>query len=143
MLTLAAMFLHFVDHPEPDIATSMVSRLEKRWAVCDQPLFMLALILNPYEGLSRFSSQSLQVQHPFDYSHYFFAIDTNLVQMYRHMKTCPSNGDLPDVRIVKKRALSKAFLQYLAGTGPFSDWKDERESFEDIMISTTISAPSS
>jgi hypothetical protein len=56
LLTLVGLFLHFKDHPEPDVATHMVKRLEKRWKSCDQPLFMLALILNPYEGLSCFGS---------------------------------------------------------------------------------------
>lgn len=56
LLTLVGMFLHFKDHPEPDVATAMVKRLEKRWKSCDQPLFILALILNPYEGLSCFGS---------------------------------------------------------------------------------------
>lgn len=58
LLTLAGMFLHFDDHPEPEIATGMVERLEKRWKACDQPVFILALILNPYEGLSRFGSRA-------------------------------------------------------------------------------------
>lgn len=58
LLTLAGMFLRFDDHPEPEIAIGMVERLEKRWKACDQPLFILALILNPYEGLSRFGSHA-------------------------------------------------------------------------------------
>lgn len=58
LLTLVGMFLHFNEHPEPDIATGMVAKIEKRWKACDQPLFLLALILNPYEMLSRFGTHA-------------------------------------------------------------------------------------
>lgn len=57
--------------------------------------------------------------------------------MYRRMKTRPSNSDLPQERATKERALSRSFMQYLAGTGPFSDWKDQRAGFEDIMVRTS------
>ena len=36
----------------------MKKHLEKRWKDCDQSLFLLALILNPFEGVSRFGEQS-------------------------------------------------------------------------------------
>ncbi|KAJ6570760.1 hypothetical protein B0H10DRAFT_1928086 [Mycena sp. CBHHK59/15] len=51
LLTLAGLYLHYVDHPEPEISGGLVARLEKRWKDCDQPLFLVALILNPFEGL--------------------------------------------------------------------------------------------
>ena len=54
LLSLVGMFLRMFDHPEPDVAAGMTARLEKRWADCDQPLFLLALILNPFEQLSCF-----------------------------------------------------------------------------------------
>lgn len=54
LLTLAGIFLRFADHPEVDVRTKMLIRLEKRWKDCDQPVFLLALILNPFEKLSRF-----------------------------------------------------------------------------------------
>jgi hypothetical protein len=56
LLTIAGIYLHFVDHPEPQVAKHMTERIEKRWKACDQPLFILALILNPFEGLSAFGS---------------------------------------------------------------------------------------
>ncbi|KAF7970198.1 hypothetical protein HWV62_24782, partial [Athelia sp. TMB] len=55
LLTLAGMFLHFSDHPEPEVSLAMQKRLEKRWKDSDQQLFILALVLNPFEGLSRFA----------------------------------------------------------------------------------------
>jgi hypothetical protein len=54
LLTLAGLYLHYTEHPEPEISVGLVSRLEKRWKDCDQPLFLVALILNPFEGLSCF-----------------------------------------------------------------------------------------
>jgi hypothetical protein len=58
LLSLAGMFLRMVDHPEPDVAAGMTKRLEKRWKDCDQPLFLLALILNPFEQLSCFGPKA-------------------------------------------------------------------------------------
>jgi hypothetical protein len=58
LLTLVGMYLHFHNHPIPEVATGMIKRLEKRWKDCDQPLFLLAVILNPFEGLSCFGEQA-------------------------------------------------------------------------------------
>jgi hypothetical protein len=57
--------------------------------------------------------------------------------MYRRMKARPSNHDNIQERTTKERALSKSFMQYLAGTGSFADWRDQRNGFEDIMVSTS------
>lgn len=54
LLTLAGMYLHFSEHPEPEVSAAMKKRLEKRWKDCDQQIFILALVLNPFEGLARF-----------------------------------------------------------------------------------------
>lgn len=58
LLTLVGMYLHFSSHPIPEVANGMMKQLEKRWKDCDQPLFLLALILNPFEGLSCFGEQA-------------------------------------------------------------------------------------
>ena len=58
LLTLAGMYLHFSEHPEPELAAAMKSHLEKRWKDCDQQIFILALVLNPFEGLSRFGESA-------------------------------------------------------------------------------------
>lgn len=50
--TLAGIYLHFKDHPEP--ASKMTARVEKQWKGACQPLFLLCQILNPFESLSRF-----------------------------------------------------------------------------------------
>ncbi|KAJ7937737.1 hypothetical protein B0H13DRAFT_1588366, partial [Mycena leptocephala] len=54
LLTIAGISLRFSDHPEPEVRTKMLIRLEKRWKDCDQAVFILALILNPFEKLSCF-----------------------------------------------------------------------------------------
>lgn len=58
LLTLVGLYLHFVDHPEPAVSSALVKRIEKRWADCDQPLYLVALILNPWEGLSCFGPKA-------------------------------------------------------------------------------------
>ena len=58
LLTIVGMYLHFCAHPIDNVAAGMTKRLEKCWKDCDQPLFLLALILNPFEGLSRFGDQA-------------------------------------------------------------------------------------
>jgi hypothetical protein len=58
LLTLVGTYLHFAEHPIQEVADGMVKRLEKRWKGCDQPLFLLALILNPFEGLTCFGNQA-------------------------------------------------------------------------------------
>jgi hypothetical protein len=57
LLTLAGIFLHFDTHPVPEVANSMKKRIEKRWKDCDQPLFILAVILNPFEGFAHFGDK--------------------------------------------------------------------------------------
>lgn len=52
LMTLIGIYLHFNSHPIKEVATDMTKHLEKCWKDCDQPLFLLALILNLFEGLS-------------------------------------------------------------------------------------------
>jgi hypothetical protein len=54
LLTLVGLYHHFSVHPEPDVSAGMIKRLEKRWKESDQPLFLLSLILNPFEKLATF-----------------------------------------------------------------------------------------
>jgi hypothetical protein len=58
LLTLTRMFLHFKDQPIKEVKIGMSKHLEKRWKDCDQPLFLLTLILNPFEGLSAFGQKA-------------------------------------------------------------------------------------
>jgi len=54
LLTIAGIFLHFVNHPEPNVAKHMCTHIEKWWKDYNQSLFILCLVLNPYEGCSAF-----------------------------------------------------------------------------------------
>ncbi|KAJ6624566.1 ribonuclease H-like domain-containing protein [Mycena sp. CBHHK59/15] len=124
LLSLVGMFLRMVDHPEPEVAAGMTNRLEKRWWGCDQPLFLLALILNPFEQLSCFGPKA-GLNH-------FNCLDL-LVSMYQRMNSRPDNKDTPAERKAKKEQLSTGFLQYLSGTGPFAGWKENAAKFEELM----------
>ncbi|KAJ7222722.1 ribonuclease H-like domain-containing protein [Mycena rebaudengoi] len=124
LLSLAGMFLRMLDHPEPDIAAGMTKRLEKRWKDCDQPLFLLALILNPFEQLSCFGPKAA-INH-------FNCLDL-VVSMYKRINDRPDNSDSPEERRAKEARLSAAFLKYLSGTGVFAGWKDNEDVFEQQM----------
>ncbi|KAJ6618053.1 hypothetical protein B0H10DRAFT_1947851 [Mycena sp. CBHHK59/15] len=54
LLTIAGVYLCFAEHPEEEVRVSMLKHLEKCWKDCDQSVFLLALILNPFEKLSCF-----------------------------------------------------------------------------------------
>jgi hypothetical protein len=58
LLGFAGFFLHFKRHADPAIASGMTKRIEKRWAAMDQPFFIMALVLNPYERVSRFGDEA-------------------------------------------------------------------------------------
>lgn len=58
LLSLVGIFLHFWEHPINNVATAMNKRTKKRWKDCDQPLFLLSLVLNPFEILSRFGEKA-------------------------------------------------------------------------------------
>lgn len=50
------------------------------------------------------------------------------------MNSRPGNSDAADVKSLKERAVSTAFLQYLAGTGKFSSWKNDRDEYKVSMV---------
>lgn len=58
LLTFAGIFLHFQKHSKPAVAAGMTKRIEKHWKALDQPMFVLALVLNPFEGISRFGDKA-------------------------------------------------------------------------------------
>jgi hypothetical protein len=57
-LAFAGIFLYFQKYSKPVIATGMMKRIEKRWKALDQPMFILFLILNPFEGISHFGGKA-------------------------------------------------------------------------------------
>ena len=52
LLTFAGIFSYFQKHLKPSVAMGMTKRIEKHWKALNQPMFILALILNPFEGIS-------------------------------------------------------------------------------------------
>jgi hypothetical protein len=56
------------------------------------------------------------------------------------MSDRPDNTDGPLERKRKEDALSAAFMHYLAGTGPFCEWKDDKETFKVSSIVSYVPA---
>lgn len=54
LLTFTGIFLYFQKHTKPSIATGMMKRIKKCWKAL---MFMLALMLNPFEGISQFGDK--------------------------------------------------------------------------------------
>jgi hypothetical protein len=57
LLALMGLYLHFACHPKSEVAEAMCQQIEKRWKDCNQPLFLLSLILNPWYKLSVFGEE--------------------------------------------------------------------------------------
>ncbi|KAJ7158190.1 ribonuclease H-like domain-containing protein [Mycena crocata] len=125
LLTIAGIFLRFSDHPEVEVRTAMLARLEKRWKDCDQLVFLLALILNPFEKLSCFgpNAQINQIK-----------CHNMLLLLYQRINDRPDNEDTPEQRKAKELQVSRAFMRYLAGTGDFVDF--DAEEWEQISGDT-------
>ncbi|KAJ6596559.1 ribonuclease H-like domain-containing protein [Mycena sp. CBHHK59/15] len=130
LLSIAGIFLRFADHPEPEVKKQMLIRLEKRWKDCDQPVFLAALILNPFEKLSCFGPNANLNQ---------FKCLNLLIALYRRMKSRPDNADTAEQKKNKESQVSKAFMQYLSGTGDFVDfnaasWEGLYDNVDPIQV---------
>jgi len=58
LLTFAGIFLYFQKHSKRSVTARMTKRIEKHWKALDQPMFVLALVLNPFEGISCFGDKA-------------------------------------------------------------------------------------
>ena len=58
LITFAGIFSYFQKHAKPAIATGMMMRIEKCWKALDQLMFVLTLVLNPFEGVSHFGDKA-------------------------------------------------------------------------------------
>jgi hypothetical protein len=47
-------------------------------------------------------------------------------------------GELEMRKVSKEKEVSKAFLQYIAGTGAFQQWEENRVVFESTHVGTTV-----
>ncbi|KAJ7202919.1 ribonuclease H-like domain-containing protein [Mycena pura] len=147
LLALGGLFLHFhgfsgrTKSAERALGQRMCKRIEKRFKELDQVVFVLALILNPFEKLSRFGDKAhIDV----------FKISTELIKLFERMSSCPPK--LPrsaaeqtefDSKLKEKvQAVNIVFMQYLSETGPFESWfaegSPQRESFHKIHADNPI-----
>ncbi|KAF8190313.1 ribonuclease H-like domain-containing protein [Mycena galopus ATCC 62051] len=124
LLTLAGLYLHYVNHPEPEISVGLVARLEKRWKDCDQPLFLVSLIVHPWEGLSCFGPLA-----KFDH----IKATALVVETYTRVMSYPGNPDTPQQRLSKERNVSQTMFEYLSCTNGFQNFEDARDQFERAM----------
>jgi hypothetical protein len=76
LLSLVGVSLHFSEHPEPEVAWEMLVCIEKHWCDTDQLLFLLMLILNPWEQLSCFGDDA-GMDH--------FTVCDMVIQVYIHI----------------------------------------------------------
>ncbi|KAJ6595994.1 hypothetical protein B0H10DRAFT_1828712 [Mycena sp. CBHHK59/15] len=111
LLGFAGVYLHFKQHTDRAVATGMMKRIEKRWAAMDQHFFIMAMVLNPYERVSRFGDQAgVSV----------FTLRAVLIELYRRIKSRPPPGPLTpeqqtaldDEKLAKEAEVSQAFLKY-------------------------------
>ncbi|KAJ6617270.1 hypothetical protein B0H10DRAFT_2218753 [Mycena sp. CBHHK59/15] len=130
LLTITGIFLHFSDHPEPEVKSLMLARLEKRWKDCDQPVFLAALILNPFKMMTCFGPNTNLNQ---------IKCLNMVVLLYCRVMSRTDNTDTAADRKVKEGQVSKAFVQYLSGSGDFRDfnakeWEEIHESTDPVMV---------
>ncbi|KAJ7151980.1 ribonuclease H-like domain-containing protein [Mycena filopes] len=129
LLALAGLFLHFGGfsaRPSVEdraVGKQMCARIEKRFKELDQAVFILALVLNPFQKLTRFGDKA-NIDP--------FVLSTELISLYKRVKSRPpSSPRTPEQQtlyeqVQKKsmQSLSAAFMQYLSGTGPFATWEN-------------------
>ncbi|KAJ6569136.1 ribonuclease H-like domain-containing protein [Mycena capillaripes] len=131
LLGFAGVYLHFKRHTDPAVAAGMMKRIEKRWSAMDQEFFIITMVLNPYERVSRFGDQAgVNV----------FTLSAVLMQLYRRVKSRPSEGiltpeqqtDLDAEKEAKETQVSQAFLKYMSIVGVFGDFEGYRAEFQKL-----------
>ncbi|KAJ7203635.1 ribonuclease H-like domain-containing protein [Mycena pura] len=140
LLALAGLFLHFHGFSARETATEralgkrMCARIEKRWKELDQVVFLLALILNPFEGLSRFGPKA-KIN--------IFDLSTLLTTLYKRMRSRPPATPRTETEEVafteqlnrEAQAINTAFIARLSGTGEFRSWNEDdthRSSYKEL-----------
>ncbi|PBK94194.1 hypothetical protein ARMGADRAFT_1098847 [Armillaria gallica] len=130
VLTFTGMSLHFECHLDRTIATWMSKCIEKRWAAMDQPMYIFALILNPYEWTDRFGDKA---------GANVFMLNTDIIALWNRVKSHPppnadtmteEERDWAASKLAKEKEVSKAFLRYMQGTGVFAQWEKNKAQFE-------------
>ncbi|KAF8993152.1 ribonuclease H-like domain-containing protein [Cyathus striatus] len=128
LLSFAGIYLYFRTHSNTDVAAGMMKRVEKRWKASDQPMFVLALILNPFEGVARFGPKANISP---------FTLNTIILQMYRRVRSQPPSSPRTEmdeaVMAAKEKSVLEAFAAYLSSSGDFVDWSENMESWKQRM----------
>ncbi|KAK7017310.1 DUF659 domain-containing protein [Favolaschia claudopus] len=120
---------------ERGLGQRMCKHIEKRFKELDQVVFVLALILNPFERLSRFGDKA-QID--------VFKLSTELITLFKRMKTRPpktpytaaEQQEFDSTLKATLQVVNTAFMQYLSATGPFESWfladSHQKASYETI-----------
>ncbi|KAJ6623326.1 ribonuclease H-like domain-containing protein, partial [Mycena sp. CBHHK59/15] len=133
LLAFAGLFCHFLSHKKPALGKHMCTRLEKRWGELDQAVFILALVLNPFEMLSPFGSKAnINV----------FILAAEISKLYTRVNSRPSVTPLtPELEAKNKavleqqaREVTTSFMVYLSGTGPFAIWSEPDSASKSAYI---------
>ncbi|KAF5320586.1 hypothetical protein D9758_018153 [Tetrapyrgos nigripes] len=118
LLAFVGLYLHFKNHTDKQLSLAMTKQLEKRWKSFDQHLLIAALILNPYKRLDHFGPDANA--NPFGLNSLISEISFGWL------------NDLGEERRKCLQSVSTAVTHYLAMTGPFQHWPEQRASWEAI-----------
>ncbi|KAF8163867.1 ribonuclease H-like domain-containing protein, partial [Mycena galopus ATCC 62051] len=127
LLALGGLFLHFHGFStrskpaERSLGKRMCKRIEKRFKELDQVAFVLTLILNPSEKLSRFGDKA-----PID----VLSLAAEVTTLFERISSRPPQTPrTPEEQKqfeaelkVTAQAIDTALMQYLAESGPFETW---------------------
>lgn len=135
----------------------MKKQIEKRWKALDQVLFIFALILNPYEGVTQFGDKAninpwvlntelVKVSTSSDFHDDIHSPEH--VQLYKHVHSCPPQDlsavkllNLTTMKSLKETQVSAAFMQYLSGSGQFKEFQEHEEMFRQLNVCTMLYEP--
>ncbi|KAJ7438578.1 hypothetical protein FB451DRAFT_1192519, partial [Mycena latifolia] len=145
LLALAGLFLHFASFSararaeDRGLGKRMCMRIEKRFKELDQAVFIFALVLNPFQKLSRFGDKA-NIDP--------FVLSTELIALYKRIKSRPpSTPRTPEQQLLHEaeqkkamQSLSAAFLHYLSATGPFANWENPQiqETYTELNSNNPI-----
>ncbi|THU94645.1 hypothetical protein K435DRAFT_798774 [Dendrothele bispora CBS 962.96] len=112
--------------PDQVLLSIAVKRIEKRWKDCDQPVFLCALILNVWEGLSCFGPNA-GLNH--------FKIANIILWLYRRMNLRPENED--SEKMYKKKRRNKSNQLFICtllqqGSNPIIAWNAISSTSSDL-----------
>ncbi|KAF8799442.1 hypothetical protein BYT27DRAFT_7263908 [Phlegmacium glaucopus] len=138
LLTFAGIFLHFQKHPKPSIAAGIKKQIEKLWKALNQPMFVLALIINPFEELSRFGDKASI--SPFTLNTVLLEGD-NPVTVWRNFLTMPSTAELADFAILLLGMSVGADICALQKDAGYIQERTKRQNHDDSKVGGLLAVP--